>query len=142
MGAFLVEDFIPLVHVDSVPTSIEFYGRLGFRVESQMDENGNVYWASLASGQARIMLAASSAPILPEEQAIIFYMYSSDVSALRRHLLAEGLADGGVYCGQMGPNNGRSVVFAESHPGYMPGGEIRVADPDGYCILIGQRTGE
>jgi hypothetical protein len=25
-----------------------------------------------------------------------------------------------------------------TYPDYMPKGEIRVEDPDGYCLLIGQ----
>jgi hypothetical protein len=69
---------------------------------------------------------------------VIFYLYSNDVAALREHLLAEGLADGGAYCGQQGPNSGRRVVFDVTFPDYMRHGEIRVADPDGYCLLVGQ----
>ncbi len=87
------------------------------------------------------MFAMSSGPIDAEQQAVLFYMYSDDVAGLRQHLLKSGLADGGDYCGQLGPNNGRSIVFDVSYPDYMPAGEIRVADPDAYCILIGQRSG-
>jgi len=29
-------------------------------------------------------------------------------------------------------------VSAITHPAYMPKGEVRVDDPDGYCLLIGQ----
>jgi len=102
------------------------------------DARGCAFWALAESGKAEIMLARADGPIDPEQQAVIFYMYSTDVAGLRRHLLGNGLHDGGRYCGAAGPNDGRRVVFEVAHPDYMQAGEVRVADPDGYCILVGQ----
>ncbi len=65
-------------------------------------------------------------------------MWSADLAALRAHLLASGVSDGGAFCGAPGPRPVRRVVFTITHPGYSPGGEFRLHDPDGYCILIGQ----
>lgn len=139
MTDYLVNQLIPLVHVADVEQSIGFYEFLGFAVSERMqDDTGRTFWASLSAGEARLMFTAADAPIVPEEQAVIFYLYSHDVAALREHLLARGLADGGTYCGQPGPNSGRRVVFGVACRDYMPGGEIRVADPDGYCLLVGQ----
>lgn len=84
------------------------------------------------------MLARADGPVDAEQQAILLYMYSLDVAALRRHLLANGLRDGGVYSGAASPGDGPSMVFEVAHPHYMPAGEIRIADPDGYVILVGQ----
>ena len=84
------------------------------------------------------MLAVASDSVKPEQQAILFYLYCADVSAMRAHLLASGISDGGKFFGGPGPNGGRSVVFETTYPDYMPKGELRVADPDGYCLLIGQ----
>jgi catechol 2,3-dioxygenase-like lactoylglutathione lyase family enzyme len=139
MTHYLVNQLIPLVHVADLERTITFYELFGFAVGDRMqDDAGRTFWASLAVGEARLMFTAADAPIVPEEQAVIFYLYSHDVAALREHLLSRGLADGGAYCGQPGPNGGRNVVFAMAHPNYMPAGEIRVADPDGYCLLVGQ----
>ena len=55
-----------------------------------------------------------------------------------KHLLKAGIQDGGAYCGQPGPNNGRRVVFEPCYPQHMKNGELRIADPDGYCLLAGQ----
>lgn len=139
MTHYLVNQLIPLVHVADVERSILFYELLGFAADEQMqDHAGRTFWASLAAGEARLMFTAADAPIVPENQAVIFYLYSHDVAALREHLLERGLADGATYCGQPGPNGGRQVVFGVAYPDYMPAGEIRVADPDGYCLLVGQ----
>lgn len=40
--------------------------------------------------------------------------------------------------GGPGPTNGRAAVFKVTYPDYMERGELRVHDPDGYCLLIGR----
>jgi hypothetical protein len=52
---------------------------------------------------------------------VLFYLYSPDLIALRAHLQSSGVK-----------------VSPITYPDYMPKGEIRVDDPDGYCLLIGQ----
>jgi catechol 2,3-dioxygenase-like lactoylglutathione lyase family enzyme len=136
---------VPYVHVADVEASLEFYGALGFKTDSVFrDKKGVPCWASAVSEvdgrSAEIFFARADAAVVPEQQAVIFYMYSEDVEQLRSHLLSCGLHEGGSYRGQCGPNNGRRVVFEVSRPPYMTDGELRIADPDGYCILVGQLT--
>ncbi|KAB2941018.1 MAG: hypothetical protein HS102_00585 [Planctomycetia bacterium] len=133
-----VHRVVPMAHVADVERSVRFYELLGFRVANRMRACGRTNWASLERGAASLMLAVASDPVKPEQQSILFYLYCNDVSAMRTHLLASGVADGGAFCGGPGPNGGRSVVFKATYPDYMPKGELRVADPDGYCLLIGQ----
>ncbi|TWT41961.1 hypothetical protein RAS1_30870 [Phycisphaerae bacterium RAS1] len=138
-SACAVNRLVTFAHVVDVQTSVAFYALLGFSPESVLkDSHGCMFWARLRSDKAEIMFARASGPVDPTVQAVLFYMYSRDVAGLRRHLLENGLHDGGRYCGQEGPNGGRRVTFEITHPDYMPAGEFRVAEPDGYCILIGQ----
>lgn len=67
------------------------------------------------------MFALASEPVIAGQHAVLFYRYSPNLVALREHLLACGVK-----------------VSAIRFPEYMPKGEIRVDDPDGYCLLIGQ----
>lgn len=133
-----VNRLVPMVHVADPEGSIRFYELLGFRVDNRLSHAGRTFWAMLQSGAAQIMLALADGPVVAEQQAILLYLYTPDVAGLRAHLLARGVADGGRFCGAPGPNGGRSVVFEITRPDYMPGGEIRVADPDGYVLLVGQ----
>ena len=138
---------VPYLHVADVEESVGFYALLGFDEDGwYRKSNGEAIWASVkyvgpTGAAAEVFFARADEPVIPEQQAVIVYMYSRDVESVRRHLLACGLHDGGEYCGQAGPNNGRRVVFEVYHPNHMQGGELRVADPDGYCLLVGQ-TGE
>lgn len=148
-----VTNHIPMVHVTDVDKSIAFYGLLGFSCNSQFSgPSGTTNWASLSSERAHIMFARAEfyptprasvgevAPIVPSQQAVLFYMYSRDVMAL----LKCGLADGGKLSSESEPvERGtpipeRNAVFRPTFPFYMTAGEVRIHDPDGYCILVGQ----
>ncbi len=143
--AFRVTNLVPMVHVVDVDRSVEFYTLLGFSCRSRFSgHDGVTNWATMVSERAEIMFARASGPIVPSEQAVLFYMYCRDVMALRMHLLSKGLADGGKPPGEfakdepLGPMPQTNAVFRPTFPFFMPEGEIRVHDLDGYCILIGQ----
>ncbi|MFY9345314.1 MAG: VOC family protein [Planctomycetota bacterium] len=133
-----------MAHVAAVDRSIEFYTRLGFQCRSRFGPEGAANWADLGSGAARIMLARATARVDAAQQAVLFYMYTNDVKALRSHLLGLGCGDAGPPPDQPGATVGNlpvpptNVVFQIVPRFYMPRGELRVHDPDGYCLLIGQ----
>ena len=101
--------------------SIAFYELLGFEVRDTYAYEGRLDWAALESGDAQLMLARASAPIDCRVQAVLFYLYSDDLSALRDRLLAEGVTVGEIVDGSPGPEQ-----------------EMRLADPDGWCLMIAQ----
>lgn len=137
--ATTITSLIPYAHVTDVKRSLAFYALLGMSVRStHATPEGRTVWANAESGEARLMLALASDKIAADQQAVLLYMHCADVAGLRTRLLAEGLHDGGTYCGQHGPNSNRLVVFEVAYPFYMPAGELRVHDPDGYVLLIGQ----
>ncbi len=128
-----------MLHVADVELSTRFYALLGFKSGHVMRHpTGKAFWAKMGQGEATIMFAAASGPVPAQDQAVIVYLYSNDVAALREHLLASGVHDAGPCVGAPDPTGGRSVAFAITHPSYMPSGELRVHDPDGYVLLIGQ----
>jgi hypothetical protein len=43
-------------------------------------------WAWLKSGIAQLMLAKASEPVVPSQQAVLFYLYVEDVAAKRDEL--------------------------------------------------------
>ena len=112
---------VPMAHVKSVPTSILFYGRLGFEVENTFTppEQKEPSWANLLSDRARLMLARADEPVIPSQQAVLFYSYCDDVPAFREHLMAEGIEASSI-----------------EYPFYAPRGEFRIQDPDGYVIMV------
>ena len=119
-----VHDLVPFAHVADLQRSIDFYARLGFGVRNRLDVDEQPVWAWLESADARLMIAIAGAPIRAEEQAVLFYAYSADLPALRDELISASVEVGEI-----------------THPDHMQSGELRVHDPDGYVLLIGQMTG-
>jgi hypothetical protein len=117
----MINELIPMASVADVVRSVTFYGLLGFQKVSDFVHEGTMRWAYLRSGEANLFLTRASDPIAAGQQAVLFYLYSPNLVALREHLIANGVQASPI-----------------SYPFYMEKGEIRVEDPDGYCLLIGQ----
>jgi hypothetical protein len=133
-----VSGLAPFVHVADVGRSLAFYEQLGLVRGDTMDNAGRLFWGSMHNGQALIMFAQADPPIEAELQGVLFYFYSHDILTLREHLLECGLRAGEPAEDGNEPEE-QGVVFPIKYPDYMPRGELRVHDPDGYCLLIGQR---
>jgi catechol 2,3-dioxygenase-like lactoylglutathione lyase family enzyme len=117
-----VTGLIPMAHVAAVERAVDFYQKLGMEIRGSLrNPSGTLQWVHLNCGQADLMLTRASEAVIPSQQAVLFYLYSPDLIALREHLLASGVK-----------------VSPITYPEYMPKGEIRVEDPDGYVLLIGQ----
>jgi len=137
-----------MAHVADVRRSVEFCSRLGFAIYSEhSDELGNLAWAWVRSGAGSIMFARASGPIASQDQAVLFYLYTDDLASLRNHLLSSGVCDGGDFNPESTRRQGvwdiadaRGIVSTLTHPFYMPHGEVRVHDLDGYCLLVGQTS--
>ncbi len=114
-------NLIPYAHVADVRRSIAFYRSLGFELERSHSREETIYWAALRAGDARLFLARASEPVDAAAQAVLYYLWTENAVALR-----ERLSDAGI---------GISEV---TYPDYMPCGELRLSDPDGYVLLIGQ----
>lgn len=141
-----VVEQVPMAHVADVDRSARFYALLGFACESRFaDDRGVTNWCALVSHRARLFLARSSGRIAAGEQAVLFYLYSPDVRGLREHLLAHGVADAGPIPWEEGSRPSERALpdgpaaFEVVPRFYMPLGELRVHDPDGYVLLVGQR---
>lgn len=117
-----VTGLIPMAFAAEVQRSVDFYRLLGMEIRGSLRApSGDLQWVHLACDQADLMFARASHPVIASQQAVLFYFYAPDLIVLREHLLASGVK-----------------VSPITYPDYMPKGEIRVEDPDGYVLLIGQ----
>jgi hypothetical protein len=117
-----VTGLIPLAFAADVQRSVDFYKLLGMEIRGNLrNASGGLQWVHLSCEQADLMFSRASEPVIAGQQAVLFYLYSPDLIALREHLLASGVK-----------------VSTITYPDYMPKGEIRTEDPDGYVLLIGQ----
>jgi catechol 2,3-dioxygenase-like lactoylglutathione lyase family enzyme len=116
-----IRSLVPMAHVADVERSAAFYARLGLAEQGRFTPPGEnaPAWVSLVSGRAELMLTRAGAPIDPDRQAVLFYVYCPDVPAMHRQLAADGLAPGPI-----------------SKPFFNPEGEFRLVDPDGHVVIV------
>jgi catechol 2,3-dioxygenase-like lactoylglutathione lyase family enzyme len=117
-----VTSLVPLAQVGDVERSIAFYQKLGL-VLGGRTKDANIDFAGLRTegGSPALMLSRGQKPVAASPQRILFYLYTRDLKTLRERLLADGI--------DVPP-----IVRRE----YMERGEVELADPDGYTILIGE----
>jgi hypothetical protein len=110
-----------MAHVADVGRAIDFYRQLGFETRSTFAPEGTTVWAWLTNGKAHLMVTRADGPVNAGEQAVLFYLYSPNLAAYRAELAAREVKVGPI-----------------TYPFYMPEGEFRIEDPDGYVLLVGQ----
>ena len=109
----------PMLRVAEIERSIRFYELLGFSV-IDTEGCGPLGWARLpCEDGSAVMFLRAEHPIAWSDQALILYLYTPNLPALREHLLANGVKAPPI-----------------SYPEYMPSGKINLSDPDGYKIEI------
>jgi catechol 2,3-dioxygenase-like lactoylglutathione lyase family enzyme len=112
---------VPMAFVADMERSIEFYSRLGFEVGNTFtpEHENKPSWAWLQSGEAQLMLAAASHPVIADQQRVLFYLYTDDVAAARESLIDASLSPDKI-----------------TTPFYAPRGEFRLVDPDGNVVMV------
>jgi catechol 2,3-dioxygenase-like lactoylglutathione lyase family enzyme len=118
-----VRSLVPMAHAADIDASIAFYEALGFAVSNRVpaDGEGDPHWVWLKAEKAQLMLARATAPVIADEQAVLFYTYCDDVAAFHAVLAEAGLDPGSI-----------------ARPFYNPGGEFRLVDPDGYVVYVAE----
>jgi catechol 2,3-dioxygenase-like lactoylglutathione lyase family enzyme len=123
-----ISGLVPMIRVTDIERSAAFYRLLGFEIGNKVPRSGQPHWAWLYQPQAsnwkhgaNLMLVRGSEPVEPDSEIVLLYLYATDLVALRERLINE------------------SVNVSEiSYPEYLPAGEFRTEDPDGYTLMIAQ----
>jgi catechol 2,3-dioxygenase-like lactoylglutathione lyase family enzyme len=112
---------VAAAYVRDIGRSRAFYELLGFQ-ERSAGRAATSAWSSLHNGIHQVLLTSTTPafgiPALP----LLFYFFFDDVDGVVRDLQAAG-----VTADHMG------------FPSHALGGEVKLADPDGNTVLIGQR---
>jgi hypothetical protein len=128
--AAAITGLVPMIQVQEMDRSIAFYRLLGFEVGNYVPREGPVHWAWLYSPAAgdwkrgpNLMLTRSECAVDADAQEVLFYLYATDLPVTRAMLLEHGFR-----------------VSEITYPEYLPEGECRASDPDGYTLMIAQAT--
>jgi catechol 2,3-dioxygenase-like lactoylglutathione lyase family enzyme len=127
-----VSALVPMLHVADVERSVEFYRLLGFEVGNYVPPIGIKEWVWLYAPRVadwkrgpNLMLTRSRCAIDGQAQEALFYFYARDLGSLHSTLVANGVAATEI-----------------TYPEYLPAGEFRIEDPDGYTLMIAQSAAD
>jgi predicted enzyme related to lactoylglutathione lyase len=114
---------VAFAHVTDVDRSIKFYADLGFVAAHTVmsHDQSTTTWAWLESEKANLMVGLADGPLDSSQQAVLFYLYFENIERTRTALVELGHSPGEI-----------------KYPFYMPGGECRLEDPDGYVLMLAQ----
>jgi hypothetical protein len=114
---------VPVVYVTDIGTSVAFYGLLGFACEVD-GEDAEWRWSYLKCGEVGVLLAAGGSVWTADPGPVLLYLRSNNIGGIER-----ALKDADMPFEHLG------------YPDHAPGGELKVVDPDGHTLMIGQITG-
>lgn len=130
--AAAISGLVPMIHVADVERSATFYRHLGFEIGHYVPRRGPMHWAWRYTPKAadwkrgpNLMLTRSECAIDAAVQQVLFYFYAADLQALRKRLLQHGIAAGEI-----------------AYPEYLPSGEFRLQDPDGYTLMVARSAAD
>ena len=116
-----VQSMVAATYVRDIDTSRAFYELLGFR-EQSAGSAATSAWSSLHHGELSVLLTSTAPPLDIPRLPLLFYFFYEDVDAVVGVLGAAGVQ-----------------VTHTGHPPHALGGEVKVLDPDGNTMLLGQR---
>ncbi len=116
-----VRSMVSATYVKDIDASRAFYELLGFR-EQSAGKAATSAWSALHHDGLFVLLASTRPPLVIPQLPLLFYFYYDDLE-----VVVGALDQAGV------------PVTGTGHPPHALGGEVRLLDPDGNTVLLGQR---
>jgi catechol 2,3-dioxygenase-like lactoylglutathione lyase family enzyme len=112
---------VSVTYVRDIDASRAFYELLGFREQSS-GQAATSAWSSMRNGSYQVLLTSTKPQIDVPALPLLFYFFFEDVEAVVAALQAANVALDHV-----------------GFPAHAAGGELKLVDPDGNTVLIGQQ---
>jgi catechol 2,3-dioxygenase-like lactoylglutathione lyase family enzyme len=116
-----VQSMVAATYVRDIDRSRGFYELLGFAEQSAGRAETSA-WSALHHGEHSVLLASTQPPLEIPPLPLLFYFFFDDLGAV-----LDALDKAGVQVAHVG------------HPPHALGGEVKLVDPDGNTVLLGQR---
>lgn len=117
----VVQSMYTATYVRDIDAARAFYELLGFqqRLDGRADSSA---WSVMEHGELSVLLAYTRPRLAIPPLPLLFYFYFDDLEVVTKRLDAAGLP-----------------MTRTGYPPHALGGEVKVLDPDGNTVLLGQR---
>jgi uncharacterized glyoxalase superfamily protein PhnB len=113
----------PMIHVQDVRRTIDWYESLGFQIISTGDDGSEMVWAELSFGEGRVMFSAGGKPSAQDRREVDLYVHVENVDEHFQKL------------------KGIARVQEELHDTFYGMREFIVRDVNGFWITFGEPIG-
>jgi predicted enzyme related to lactoylglutathione lyase len=117
----VVRSIVAVTYVRDIDASRAFYELLGFG-ESRSGRAATAAWTVMQQGETLVLLGSTKPPLAIPRLPLLCYIFYADLDAVVAALDAAGVQ-----------------MTRTGHPPHALGGEVKVVDPDGNTLLLGQR---
>ena len=77
---------VPMIHVPDVRATAEWYTSIGFKLVRQNEEDGEINWAKMSSGNSEVMFQSGGKPSTEHRREVDLYILTGNVDDLHRRL--------------------------------------------------------
>lgn len=112
---------VAATYVKDIDASRAFYRLLGFAEHSSGKAEASA-WSVMRHGEVSVLLAATGPALEIPALPLLFYFFYDDIEAVVGALESAGVP-----------------VTRTGHPPHALGGEVKILDPDGNTVLLGQQ---
>ncbi|MGH3188399.1 MAG: VOC family protein [Streptosporangiaceae bacterium] len=110
-----------MTYVRDIDASRAFYELLGFG-EYTSGRAATAAWTVMQQAEMLVLLGSTTPPLAIPRLPLLFYFFYADLDVVVAALEAAGIQ-----------------ATRTGHPPHALGGEVKVLDPDGNTVLLGQR---
>jgi catechol 2,3-dioxygenase-like lactoylglutathione lyase family enzyme len=111
---------VPMIHVPDVGATVRWYATLGFNPIRQNEEDGEVNWALLSSGETELMFNAGGKLTPDSRREVDLYVHTEGVDEMHERL------------------KDRVQVVEEPHDTFYGMRELIIRDLNGFWITFAQ----
>lgn len=111
---------VPMLHVPDVRATVHWYVELGFQLQRENEEDGNLNWALLTFENSEIMFDSFGTPSDAPRREVDLYIHTGDLARVRENL------------------PGPVEIVEEVHDTFYGMREFILRDLNGFWITFGQ----
>ncbi|MGH3220256.1 MAG: VOC family protein [Streptosporangiaceae bacterium] len=116
-----MRSIVAVTYVRDIDASRAFYELLGFG-EYTSGRAATAAWTVMQQAEMLVLLGSTTPPLAIPRLPLLFYFFYADLDVVVAALEAAGIQ-----------------ATRTGHPPHALGGEVKVLDPDGNTVLLGQR---
>ncbi|MBW3552290.1 MAG: ankyrin repeat domain-containing protein [Gemmatimonadetes bacterium] len=133
-----VVGLVPMIAIPDIDAAVAWYRAVGFELTGCNGEEGNLDWAEVALGEARLMFALSGDAWRPGTTGLSLWLYTSRIDDLYGHLKRRQLDRSRALLADVDPELAEIRFRTDLYTTHYGMREFAIEDPNGVLLTFTQ----